>query len=61
MKRDPVVIIVVAMVVTVMIVFGFQIARRGSGQTADGRLQHEWPNGAGFHSGITGRQDGAPL
>ena len=28
MKRDPVVIIVVAMVVTVMIVFGFQMARR---------------------------------
>ena len=34
MKRDPVVIIVVAMVVTVMIVFGFQMARRNSGQTA---------------------------
>ena len=30
MKRDPVVIIVVAMVVTVMIVFGFQMARRNS-------------------------------
>lgn len=34
MKRDPVVIIVVAMVVTVMIVFGLQMARRNSGQTA---------------------------
>ena len=34
MKRDPVVIIVVALVVTVMIVFGFQVARRNSGQTA---------------------------
>jgi len=33
-KRDPVVIIVVAMVVTVMIVFGFQMARRNAGQTA---------------------------
>ena len=31
MKRDPVVIIVVAMVVTVMLVFGFQMARRNSG------------------------------
>jgi len=29
-KRDPVVIIVVAMVVTVMLVFGFQLARRNS-------------------------------
>jgi peroxiredoxin len=29
-KRDPVVIIVVAMVVTVMLVFGFQMARRTS-------------------------------
>ena len=33
MKRDPVVIVVVAMVVTVMLVFGFQRARRNSGQT----------------------------
>jgi peroxiredoxin len=33
-KRDPVVIVVVAMVVTVMLVFGFQRARRNSGQTA---------------------------
>ncbi len=31
MKRDPVVIIVVAMVVTIMLVFGFQMARRNSG------------------------------
>jgi len=30
-KRDPVVIIVVAMVVTVMLVVGFQVARRNSG------------------------------
>jgi peroxiredoxin len=30
-KRDPVVIIVVAMVVTVMLVFGIQMARRNSG------------------------------
>ena len=30
MKRDPVVVIVVAMVVTIMIVFGFQMARRNS-------------------------------
>lgn len=30
MRRDPVVIIVVAMVVTVMLVFGFQMARRKS-------------------------------
>ena len=34
MKRDPVVIIVVAMVVTVMLVFGFQMARRNSGRVA---------------------------
>jgi len=34
-KRDPVIIIVVAMVVTVMIVFGFQVARRNSGQTVN--------------------------
>ena len=34
MKRDPVVIIVVALVVTVMIVFGFQVARRNSGAAA---------------------------
>jgi peroxiredoxin len=33
-KRDPVVIIVVAMVVTVMLVFGFQMARRNSGRVA---------------------------
>jgi peroxiredoxin len=33
-KRDPVVIIVVAMVVTVMLVVGFQVARRNSGRTA---------------------------
>jgi peroxiredoxin len=33
-KRDPVVIIVVAMVVTVMLVFGFQAARRNSGRVA---------------------------
>jgi len=32
-KRDPVVIIVVAMVVTVMLVVGFQVARRNSGRT----------------------------
>jgi peroxiredoxin len=31
-KRDPVVIIVVAMVVTVMLVVGFQVARRNSGR-----------------------------
>ena len=30
MKRDPVVVIVVAMVVTAMLVFGFQMARRNS-------------------------------
>ncbi len=35
MKRDPVVIIVVAMVVTVMLVFGFQMARRNSGRVAN--------------------------
>jgi peroxiredoxin len=34
-KRDPVVVIVVAMVVTVMLVFGFQMARRNSGQVAN--------------------------
>ena len=34
MKRDPVVIIVVAMVVTVMLVAGFQVARRNSGHGA---------------------------
>jgi thiol-disulfide isomerase/thioredoxin len=33
-KRDPVVILVVALVVTVMIVFGFQVARRNSGAAA---------------------------
>jgi thiol-disulfide isomerase/thioredoxin len=33
-KRDPIVIIVVAMVVTVMLVFGFQMARRNSGGVA---------------------------
>jgi peroxiredoxin len=33
-KRDPVVIIVVAMVVTVMLVVGFQVARRNSGHGA---------------------------
>ncbi len=35
MKRDPVVIIVVAMVVTVMLVFGVQRARRNSGRVAN--------------------------
>ncbi|HXP17557.1 MAG TPA: TlpA disulfide reductase family protein [Terriglobales bacterium] len=34
MRRDPVVIIVVAMVVTVMLVFGFQMARRKSREAA---------------------------
>ena len=34
MKRDPIVIIVVAMVVTVMLVFGLQMARRNSGGVA---------------------------
>ena len=34
MKRDPVVIIVVAMVVTVMLVVGFQVSRRNSGRIA---------------------------
>ena len=34
MKRDPVVIIVVAMVVTVMLVVGFQVSRRNSGRNA---------------------------
>lgn len=33
MKRDPVVIIVVAMVVTVMLVVGFQVARHNSART----------------------------
>jgi peroxiredoxin len=32
-KRDPVIIIVVAMVVTVMLVVGFQVARRNSGHS----------------------------
>ncbi len=36
MKRDPVVIIVVAMLVTIMLVFGFQVARRKSGGMAHG-------------------------
>ena len=31
MKRDPVVLIVVAMIVTVMLVFGFRMARKSSG------------------------------
>ena len=35
MKRDPVVIIVVAMVVTVMLVFGIQKVRRNPGQVAN--------------------------
>ena len=34
MKRDPVVIIVVAMVVSIMLVFGFHLARRSGGNTA---------------------------
>ena len=34
MKRDPVVIVVVAMVVSLMLVFGFHMARRGSGTAA---------------------------
>lgn len=32
MKRDPVIIILVAMVVTIMLVFGFHLARRSSDQ-----------------------------
>ena len=61
MKRDPVVIIVVAMVVTVMIVFGFQMARRKSGQTVNAGPEHEWAAGAGFHIGIAGRQNRASV
>ena len=36
MKRDPVVIIIVAMVVSLMLVFGFQMARRSSTPAATG-------------------------
>ncbi|HEY7616039.1 MAG TPA: TlpA disulfide reductase family protein [Terriglobales bacterium] len=42
MKRDPVIIVVVAMVVTIMLVFGFQMARRGKapgGQSASDGVQ----------------------
>ena len=34
MKRDPVVLIVVAMIVTVMLVFGFRMARKPSGESS---------------------------
>ncbi len=39
MKRDPVVIIVVAMVVALMLVFGFKLARRSSPEAAVGTAQ----------------------
>ena len=58
MKRDPVVIIVVAMVVTVMIVFGFQMARRNAGQTASaGGASMTGQAAPGRHFGIAGWQD----
>jgi peroxiredoxin len=37
-KRDPIIIVLVAMVVTVMLVFGFQAAHRNSGRTPDSGL-----------------------
>lgn len=39
MKRDPVVLIVVAMVVAVMLVFGFKLARRSNQGVASGTAQ----------------------
>ena len=39
MKRDPVVIIVVAMVVALMLVFGFKLARRSPQAVASGAMQ----------------------
>lgn len=36
MKRDPVVLIIVAMVVSLMLVFGFHMARRSAGDAASG-------------------------
>jgi len=38
-KRDPVVIIVVAMVVALMLVFGFKLARRSKQEAAIGNIQ----------------------
>ncbi len=35
MKRDPVIILVVAMVVTIMLVFGLQLARKSKGDPAE--------------------------
>ena len=36
MKRDPVILLVVAMVVSLMLVFGFHMARKGDGQASTG-------------------------
>lgn len=36
MKRDPVILLVVAMVVSLMLVFGFHMARKGDGQASAG-------------------------
>ena len=52
MKRDPVVIIVVAMVVTVMLVFGIQKVRRNPRTGCQCRAQHERPGGARLHFGV---------
>ena len=39
MKRDPVVIIVVAMVISLMLVLGLHLSRRGSEPSPAGKLQ----------------------
>jgi thiol-disulfide isomerase/thioredoxin len=47
-KRDPVVLIVVAMVVALMLVFGFKLARRSSQGVATGNAQMKSGNAPDF-------------
>jgi len=61
-KRDPIVIIVVAMVVTVMLVFGLQMARRNSGGgRCQHRPQHEGRTCPRLHARIARWENGSAL
>ena len=58
MKRDPVVLIVVAMVVALMLVFGFKLARHSTQDIATGAAQTAGPR---LHPAIPRRQNRPPL
>ncbi len=60
MRRDPVVLVVVALVVALMLVFGFKMARHSSQGMATGNAQMKWHRPR-LYPAIPRRQNRPPL